>query len=251
MNNIYCVCTTPEGFVHYGEYWNNFKCDNDLIIIADCTTGNVSGQNIFKFTEEQLRRQLNFNKVVPASHWWNSQNNRNITWFYAYLRMLNFYQQYPNYEYYWFFDDDAIITNSQAFFNGFTNDTSDFIAHFCFKNVGITAQSKVPVIDDNTYSKLDWFKRFPGNGDCMPKDAKDLFGSFFDVVRFSNEAMQYLLELNNKKFAGYGEGYVPTVLNAKGFELSTIIGKDNKSMYFDTDKVNIIHKGVKTDWQWI
>lgn len=250
LNNVYCVCTTPNIYPEYANNWNHFnKSGNSFVLICDVTKGDMFGKNIFKFTEQDIRNNLNFTKNVSLAHWWNQQGNRNITWFYAHFRMLNFYLANPNYDYYWFFDDDVIVTDWANFFTKFDNDNSDFIAHFVFKNKGVKEQINIPVIDSNTYSQDLWFQRFPGDGDILPKGIQfNLFGSFFDVVRFSNRAMKELIALNNEGLSGYSEGFVPTMLNASGMNLNTILKANNTSDFITCD---IIHKGIKTNWQWI
>jgi hypothetical protein len=78
-----------------------------------------------------------------------------------------------------------------------------------------------------------------------------MFGSFFPTTRFSNKALKKLLELNNNGYYAYSEGFVPTVLNKYGFKLSTLINSDNTSNYFDVNEVDIQHKNIKVNWEWI
>jgi hypothetical protein len=44
---------------------------------------------------------------------------------------------------------------------------------------------------------------------------------------------------------------IPTVLNYEGQKLKTIITPENTSNFFDVDKVNILHKNIKINWEWI
>ena len=251
MNNIHCVCTTPQIYGSYVSHWENFPKDTRELIWVSDITKDPSFDLGFKYTEKELRKNLNFYGDVSHNHYWNSQRNKNIIWFYAHFRMLNFYIENPNYDYYWFFDDDVRMTNWEAFFEGTDNDNSDFLGYFIFKNNNIDSQPNVPNIDDRTFSKNMWFERFPGDGDIMGNDITELFGSFFPVNRFSNRAMKKLLELNNEGFSGYSEGFVPTMLNKYGYKLSSLIKPDNTSNYFDVNEVNIKHKNIKIDWEWI
>lgn len=250
MNNIHCVCTTPSIYGSYVNHWNNFPKDKELIWISDVTTDSTFDVG-FKFTEQDLRKQFNFNIEVSKSHYWNSYGNRNIAWFYAHLRMLYFYIKNPNYDFYWFFDDDVKMKNWEEFLIGTEKDQSDFLAYFCFKNKNVISQQNIPVIDGETFSKELWFDRFPGNGDILPERTNEFFGSFFPTTRFSNKALLKLLEIHNEGYHGYHEGFVPTVLNKNGFTLNTIIKPDNTSNYFDVNEVNILHKNTKITWQWI
>lgn len=252
MSNINCVCTTPDVFPAYQKNWQSLDALKiPYKLIVDISKDKIEYPSIFGFTEADIRKNLNFNKDVSKNHWWNHQGNRNIVWFYAHFRMLNFYLQHPNYDYYWFFDDDVIVTDWTKFFAGFENDNSDFISHFCFKNVGVVDQRNIPVIDSNTCSGELWFQRFPGTGDILPNSVNKLFGSFFDIVRFSNRALEELAYLNYAGYSGYSEGFVPTMLNASGMNLNTILKADNTSDFIDVTKVELIHKGIKTNWQWI
>jgi hypothetical protein len=251
MNNIHCVCTTPQIYSSYASHWENFPKDTRELIWVSDITKDPSFDLGFKYTEKELRKNLNFYGDVSQNHYWNSQRNKNIIWFYAHFRMLNFYIENPNYDYYWFFDDDVKMTNWEAFFEGTDNDDSDFLGYFIFKNNNVDSQPTVPNIDDRTFSKNMWFERFPGDGDIIGNDITELFGSFFPVNRFSNRAMKKLLELNNEGFSGYSEGFVPTMLNKYGYKLSSLIKPDNTSNYFDVNEVNIKHKNIKIDWEWI
>ncbi len=66
-----------------------------------------------------------------------------------------------------------------------------------------------------------WLERFPGDGDTLPDGITEWFGSFFPTVRYSNRSMKKLLELNNQGYHGYGEGFVPTVLNQCGMKITS------------------------------
>lgn len=252
MNNIHCVCTTPNVYGSYVNYWKNFpKEKKELIWVSDISNNLSFDIGGFKFTEQDIRNEFNFNIDVSKKHHWNSYGNRNIAWFYAHLRMLYFYIKNPNYDFYWFFDDDIKMNNWDEFFKNTDNDDSDFLSYFCFKKEGVTSQKNVPVIDNKTFSKNLWFERFPGDGDLLPKDTNEIFGSFFPTTRFSNKALSKLLEVHKNGFHAYHEGFVPTVLNKYGFKLRTLIKPDNTSDFFDVNLVDIQHKHIKINWEWI
>jgi hypothetical protein len=240
----------PNTYDHYRVHWDNFfETGNELTFISDVTK-DPSFNVGFTYTEEDVRRNLNFTKELSKMHFWNSVGNRNIVWFYAHFRMLNYYMSNPNHDYYWFFDDDVRMDNWVEFFKGFENEDSDFISYFIFKNKNVENQPHVPKIDDQTFSNDQWFHRFPGDGDVLP-DHHQLFGSFFPVVRYSKAAMDKLLEIHRSGFDGYSEGFVPTVLNQHGMKLSTLINPDNTSRFFDVNVVNIKHKNITVSWSWI
>ena len=91
------------------------------------------------------------------------------------------------------------------------------------------------------------FKRLevPGDGDKLPDDFTEKFGSFFPIVRLSNSALKLLHELLFDGIYGYSEGFVPTILNYHGFKLDTIFDNTSKGKYFDNDKVQVKHKHIK------
>jgi hypothetical protein len=252
MSNAICVCVTADGFGPHLDTWRNEKVDNDdKFLIVDVTSNLEFDKGDFNFTEFDLRNNLNFNIEVSNKNFWNSHGNRNIAWFYAHLRMLNFYLKFPNYDYYWFFDDDIFMDDWNMFFNSLSEDDSDFLSYFCFKKNGVESQVDVPFIDNKSYSGQSWFQRFPGHGDIMSQEVKEYFGSFFPTTRFSNRALKILLEENKKGYSAYHEGFVPTILNHHGQKLKTIIQPDNTSKFFDVDKVNIIHKNIRVTWEWL
>jgi hypothetical protein len=243
-------CTTQTCGVAQRNWFNIPTVYGTKVLSIDIT----NDQNIdigFKFTEQDLIKNFNFHKQVPKNNFWNSQGNRNIAWFYAHLRMLNFYLYYPNFEYYWFIDDDICMKDWDTFFKGTQSSNSDFLSYFCFKQDTKNKQQLVPLIDSNTYSGLSWFNRFPGDDTVMPSDITSYFGSFFPTTRFSNLALKTLLECHKQGFYGYHEGLVPTLLNYKNLQLQTIIKPDNTSDLFDVNEVDILHKGTKIEWSWI
>jgi len=251
MNSAYCVCTTPDMYPHFEANWDEFrKTDKHLTVIADVTRDSTFDVG-FTYTESDVRKNLNFDRQVSTKHFWNSIGNRNIIWFYAHFRMLNYYLTHPNYDYYWFFDDDVSVGDWNAFFANVDTDNSDFISYFIFKHKDVSSQPTIPHIDHNTYSNEQWFYRFPGDGDIIPNDVTELFGSFFPIVRFSKRAMEILLKVHREGIYGYSEGFVPTILNKYEMKLATLINSDNTSQFFDTDKVEIKHKNIQVKWQWI
>jgi hypothetical protein len=63
--------------------------------------------------------------------------------------------------------------------------------------------------------------------------------------------MKKLLEIHAEGLHGYSEGFVPTMLNKYGFKLKSLIKSDNTSDLFDVNEVNIEHKNMKINWEWI
>jgi len=252
MNNCYCTCFNANTVNDYSLSWQDFFKRKNTFALIDNLNKDVlfTFGEAFIYNEASLRKDLNFPYNVSKMHFWNSIGNRNIIWFYAYLRMLNFFKQNQNFDYYWFFDDDVTCNDWDGLFNDSKYD-SDFLSFFCFKKDDVKSQPLVPYIDDSTYSRQGWFNRFPGNQDTLPSDLKEYFGSFFPVVRFSNKALKVLLQTNDANLYGYGEGFTPSILNYNNLVLDTLYLPDNTSRHFDINKINILHKNQTITWQWI
>ena len=236
------VCTCDNTYKSYESYWNSV--DFEFEFLSDRYPTGI------EYDEQKVRDIFNFKGDVSKKHFWNSQGNRNIIWFYAHLRMTYYYMLNPNEEWYWFMDDDVICDNWSEFFKAFENNDADFISYYLFKNKGVKNQPNIPEIDKNTHSGTTWFSRFPGDGDNIDK-SYELFGSFFPIVRFSNKSLKHLTDLLINNIHGYSEGFVPTQLNKDGFTLDTIFNNQSKSNHFDVNKIHILHKNIKVDWSWI
>ena len=236
------VCTCDNTYKSYESYWNSV--DFEFEFLSDRYPTGI------EYDEQKVRDVFNFKGDVSKKHFWNSQGNRNIIWFYAHLRMTYYYMLNPNEDWYWFMDDDVICDNWSEFFKSFENNDADFISYYLFKNKGVKNQPNIPEIDKNTHSGTTWFSRFPGDGDNIDK-SYELFGSFFPIVRFSNKSLKHLTDLLINNIHGYSEGFVPTQLNKDGFTLDTIFNNQSKSNHFDVNKIHILHKNIKVDWSWI
>ena len=236
------VCTCDNTYRSYESYWNSV--DFEFEFLSDRYPTGI------EYDEQKVRDVFNFKGDVSKKHFWNSQGNRNIIWFYAHLRMAYYYMLNPNEDWYWFMDDDVICDNWSEFFKSFENNTSDFISYYLFKNTNIDSQGNIPTIDSNTHSGTAWFDRFPGDGDFINR-TDELFGSFFPIVRFSNKSLKHLTDLLINNIHGYSEGFVPTQLNKDGFTLDTIFNNQSESDHFDVNKIHILHKNIRVDWSWI
>mgnify|MGYP001170322115 FL=1 len=242
------VCTCSHSYNQYKNYWNNTGLDFDYLSHKINDKVKLDG---LVFTEENLRKDFDFDLDVSKKHYWNSFGNRNIVWFYAHLRMLYYYNLNPGYDYYWFFDDDLNVDNWEIFLKSFEKNNSDFISYYLFKEANVKSQPNIPNIDNNTTSANFWFERFPGHGDILYEDTTEYFGAFYPITRFSNNALAKLSEVTLQGLSGWHEGFVPTILNYHGFKLDTIFNNTSKSKYFDDDIVNVKHKHTKIHWSWI
>ena len=242
------VCTCTDTYGAYSHYWD--KVNFDFTYLADNTKQdfNVNG---LKYNKQLVRDTFNFEGEVSKTHYWNSYGNRDIIWFYAHLRMLYFYHHNRDFNYYWFFDDDVTMGNWDLFFNSFKDNDADFFSYYVFKNTNIGTQHKIPYIDSNTTSQHMWFERFPGDGDKLPDYVTDKFGSFFPIVRLSNQALKLLYGLLIDGVYGYSEGFVPTMLNYHEMKLDTIFDNTSTSKHFDDNIVDVKHKHSKINWSWI
>lgn len=245
------MCTTPETYGAYIGHWKNFSETGKKFELLSDVTRKESFDIGHTYTESLLRERLNFTGEASNKHHWNTSGNRNIIWFFAHLRMIYYYMDFPDHDYYWFFDDDIRMVDWTEFLNGFTDIEHDFLAYFIFKSKAATTQVDVPVIDDRSFSGQEWFSRFPGSGDRLPPDVKNYFGSFFPIVRYSRAALETLLKIHLDGFNGWHEGFVPTILDHNNMKLSTIIQPDNTSTYFNMQKADIKHKNITVKWNWI
>lgn len=253
MRSCYCTCFCGSTIHQFIGNWKEFLRKPDSYALIDTHGESISDLGIdhqFLYSESDVRKNLNFNHSVSKKHFWNSQGNKNIIWFYAHLRMMNFFLKNPTYDYYWFFDDDVKCNDWDSVLDNI-DPRIDFLSYFTFKRSNVTSQHLVPPIDNKTYSGDGWFNRFPGDTDTLPAGTGEYFGSFFPIVRFSNSAMKTLVQLNLDGFFGYSEGFVPTTLNYSGHTLDTLYLPDNTSKHFDANVTKITHKNQTINWEWI
>ncbi len=190
--------------------------------------------NVILYSTENIRKTFNFHIEASDKHWWNNGGGRNIIWFYPHFRMMYFYKIHPEYEYYWFFDEDVTFPEEHLYdiVDAHSDLDHDCMITYLFSDINNENPSKVPVVDENmvSYHSLDhyWLKHYPGPGDIEPQDVKERYGSYFPIVRLSNKALKTLVEEHEKGFYGYSEGYVPTILNHRGLKLYSIFNKDSK-----------------------
>lgn len=248
--NKHIVCTHRNTFSAYSRYWDTV--DLDIEYLADNTNGLLQPTKpSLLYTESDIRKTYGFKEEVSKNHFWNAHGNRNIIWFYAHFRMVYYYSLNPSYDYYWFYDDDVVAKDWDLFHKAFENNDADFLANYVFKEKSVNSQPKVPNVNDEMASGNGWFDRFPGEGDILPQDTTDMFGSFFPVVRLSNRALNKLNNLLLDGVHGYSEGFVPTILNYFGYSLDTIYNNKSQGNNFDDTIVQLVHKNNKTNWSWL
>lgn len=244
-NTIHLISTCPQTHKGWEHHWKGFPYNSQWL--WDNNDGN--GGKGFVYDEKSLCDKLGFQGSVSKKHYWNSFGNRNIIWFYAHFRMLNYYVDNPNYDWYWFYDDDVTCDDWEGFINSFNEVKTDFISWLLFSKENY--KEEIPMIDKDTTSEHMWFERFPGDGDSLPFYITEWYGSFFPVVRYSNSALNTLVQQFKWGWSGYSEGFVPTILNYYNHSLGSIFNKDGSSNYYDVNKINLKHKHQNIGWDWI
>jgi hypothetical protein len=242
--SVFVVCScdgTHNGWVHH---WEKFPYNKEWLYHNE--EGKGKG---LVYTEQEMCDAFNFTGGVSKKHYWNSFGNRNKVWFYAHFRMLYYYVKNPTKDWYWFFDDDVTCDNWEEFISSFNNVNTDFISWLVFSKEDYN--NGIPKIDKDTTSEHMWFERFPGDGDILPNDTTQWYGSFFPAVRYSNSAMNTLLNQFTEGLWGYSEGFVPTILNKNNHSLGSIFNKDGTSNYYDVNKIKLKHKHQDIGWNWI
>lgn len=195
--------------------------------------------------------QHKLNRPIHPSHRWGSHQNPN--YFYAHFRMLLFWLNNPQYQYYWFFDDDVTFGGDlNKLLSAYDNQSSDFIAIQVFKKEDYNNELPfVSKVNERMGSKGSWLSFAPGPGDHYKTTERHL-GSFFPVVRFSNKALQYLYELNQQDFFGYSEGFVPTTIASNpNFTVASMLDEYDKYFLNHNIECELKHKGSTFTWTWI
>lgn len=192
----------------------------------------------------------NFNRPIDKKHRWGSHQNPN--YFYAHFRMLLFYIKNPNYNYYWFFDDDVDFKgNLKDFISSYSVEKEDFLAIQAFKKENYKNFPKISIMNDGMKgSHGNWLENCPGPGDNF-KNKEIHIGCFFPIVRFSKKAMEFLLELNKQNYYGYSEGFVPTSLASNGFQVASMMDEFDEFFTPNNSNCTLFHKGIKFTWSWL
>jgi len=261
-NNSLVICTTRGFTAYYKDWKQDLTISKDNYVLCDTTSGTTYPidialdfiqDNIINYNETNVKKSLNFDTQPSDVHWWNLGGGRSIMWFYAHLRMLYFYRVHPEYDYYWFFDDDVTFPNHQLkeFLDSHKHLDHDCMITYLFSNVGNENPSNVPFVGPGmgSYHVPDhnWLIHYPGVGDKQPPYVTEKYGSFFPIVRFSNQAMKLLWQEHQKGYYGYSEGYVPTVLNYFGMKLYSIFNTESKVEA--NNNIIIHHKNWEMLWK--
>lgn len=235
----------------YQQNFDNFYVlfDNHHSYSSDVVSKHYGGSDVCLYGDEDFIR-YNFDKPINRSHRWGS--HQNPKYFYAHFRMLVFYLKNPNYDYYWFFDDDVTFTGSlKDLLNNYSQDTEDFLAIQAFKKENYHEFPKISIINNRmTGSHGNWLSYCPGPGDVF-KNCNKHIGCFFPIVRFSNRSMEYLLELHRNGYYGYSEGFVPSSLASNGFTVASMMDEFNQFFVPHNSSCTLFHKNIRFTWEWL
>lgn len=258
-NTAVVVCTYHKTFEGDGNKtilsYKNQNFENFSVLFDDHhgrTEEEISqkydGAKICVYNDDFFRR-YKFNRPISRFHFWGS--HQNPKYFYAHFRMLVYFIKNPNFNYYWFFDDDVVFEgNLNSMLNKYSILKEDFLAIQIFKKEDYPRFPNVSVINRRMNgSKGNWLSFCPGPGDYF-KSQEIHMGSFYPVVRYSNRALMYLLGLNALDYYGYSEGFVPTSLASAGFSVSSMLNEFNEFL-IECDECTLYHKGSKFTWEWL
>jgi hypothetical protein len=243
-----------NGRRHIVNFKNN--CSEDFYVLFDNKQGreekiiqqNYETNNICTYDNSDFEK-LNLNRPIHPHHRWGSHQNPN--YFYAHHRMLIFYLKNPHFKYYWFFDDDVTFKGDlKGFLNHYDDVAADFMAIQIFKKENYIEFPFVSQVNSRMGSGGNWLGFAPGAGDNYRSIEKHM-GSFFPIVRYSKEALEYLLKQNEQDFFGYSEGFVPTTIASAGFTVVSMLDDNDNYFHPSNNNCELFHKGAKFTWTWI
>lgn len=236
------ACSNLDNF--YILFDNQTNLDRSYII------DRYNWENICLYNNDTFK-QYEFNKSIDTRHRWG--NHQNPKYFYAHFRMLVFFINNPDFDYYWFFDDDVDFSGDlKIFLDNYKSESEDFLAIQAFKKENYQEFPKISTINNRmSGSNGQWLDWCPGPGDNFQLSTKHI-GSFFPIVRFSNKAMKFLLDIHNLGYYGYSEGFVPTTLASNGYSVASMMNEFNG--YFikcDNSQCQLFHKNIPFTWEWL
>lgn len=223
--------------------------DNSKNIVHEELVRSYKTNNICDYSELEFNH-FNFNKPIDLRHRWGS--HQNPKYFYAHFRMLMMFLKNPDFDYYWFFDDDVTFTgNIKQFLYDYNYINDDFIAIQAFKKENYIGLPRISIINDKMLgSHGNWLSLCPGPGDNFKTTDKHI-GSFFPIVRFSNRAMNFLYRIHQEGYYGYSEGFVPTSLASEGYYVSSMLDENNNFYIPNQTNCQLYHKGIDFTWAWL
>jgi len=233
LRNKLVVTTKPRSYRYHKKYWDNFPLH--FTYLSDRTT-KPSFDVGLHYDQDMVREDLFLEQEDILQ---------------SYMPMCLYYHMKPDFEHYWFVEDNVSIEDPVSFFEAFEDNDADFISMYTFKEQSVNTQPNIPKIDNRTDSGNGWFFNFPGEKDIMYPDTTDLFGSYMPIVRISNNYLNRISSLTRMGLRGLSEGWLPTYINYFGGTLDTIFNSDSISEHFDQDKVSVKHKGCNVFWSFL
>lgn len=214
----------------------------------DYVSEKYGGPNVCIYNDKDFEDN-GFNKEISTYHFWGS--HQNPKYFYAHFRMLTFYLKNPQFDYYWFFDDDVQFDGSlRELLSNYSDNDDDFMVIQAFKKEDYEGYPNISVINRRMGgSKGHWLGHCPGPGDNFKSNEVHI-GSFFPIVRFSKSAMEHLMDLHREGYYGYSEGFVPTSLASDGYKVSSMMDEFN-NFFKENNVCTLYHKGSKFTWEWL
>ena len=138
--------------------------DNQKGLSIDDVKSTYNGVDICPYDDSDFKK-YGFDKPISTFHFWGA--HQNPKYFYAHFRMLTYYIKNPNFDHYWFFDDDVQFDkNLKGFLELYNDVKEDFLAIIVFKKEDYKEFPKVNLINDRMLgSKGYWLGHCPGDGD--------------------------------------------------------------------------------------
>lgn len=122
----------------------------------------------------------------------------------AHFALLQFYKDYPNYEYYWSIEYDVVFTGKwTCFFKLFKHIEADLLASH------IKKYAEIPW--------WNWWNTLNFKNDLIKEE--QYIRSFNPIYRMSNRALQLVNLLLVQGNSGHYEAFIPTVLNFYNYKI--------------------------------
>lgn len=195
-------------------------CDNTHVYFLYHKRNNhipntIQQLNFYTFTDDVLH-QMGYapieNKLIPGSN---------------HFPLLQFYLDYPDYDYYWLIEDDVSFNGSwDYFFNSFREQKSDFIS----THVNLYHESP----------EWYWWNSIVTDY----KLAKEKVKSFNPIYRLSNAALKNIDFALKNGWSGHHEVLIPTLLYEKGFKIldmglkGTFVEKTTKHCFYTFESMS-------------
>jgi hypothetical protein len=216
------LSTGPESrFKHLRKNLYKIKAEDDVVYtLLDVTTGDdsdlVKSKDIFSFTQNDIS-QLGISVFMGGR----------INFGNTHYPLIKFYQDNPEFDYYWIIEDDVRFSGDYSvFFDDVNSNDHDFIT-------GHIRSHK----DKPDFFMWKWLKY---KGDQVSADIK--LWSFNPIYRISNQAIREVISYHEDGWTGHFEVLIPTVLNLSKMPIMSFGGrgsftpKEYQDKYFNQKK---------------